>query len=263
MDELLNYPPSRRQLKRRFLDNFQNDRTAAELNSVAHMILEVEDPARVALIGLGYLIGELGACRADLGFASPKDPIFSPVAASYSCTADLPRCEGRSYSNQAYAFRRSWASKMPVTYNEVASHPDLHDCRSKFIAIGSKSLLLQRLAFGQQPLGLISIDFTDKPHIWSAAERSCIAKFSQDFFGPLLSISRHWSLRSASRNAVRRPSDVELEAIRLAAQGLNCNDIAQKMRKSPRTIENQLRNARASLMAASLPELIRKCEIWL
>lgn len=263
MDELLQTPPSRKQLKEIFLDRFRRERRASELNCVAHMILAMDDPAELAAIALDHLIAETDACRADLGFAMPSDPAYAPIAVHYNDSTDPPRCDAASYPNQAYVFRRTWHGAGPVSCDEVASHPYLRDCRSEFTSISSQSILFQRLTFLRRPVGLMCMDFTRNIHVWTDAEQAEIADFSRDFLGPLMGISRHWSVRSGGLDSVRRPSAPELAAIRLAAQGLNCDEIALALGKSPRTIENQLRNARLSLQATNRAELIRKCEVWL
>ncbi|TWI31514.1 helix-turn-helix transcriptional regulator [Paracoccus sulfuroxidans] len=263
MQDLLTTPPSRKQLKEGFLDRFRRDRSASELNCVAHMILVIEDPEELAAVALDHLIENVGVCRVDLGFAQPRDRDYAPIRVHYNRRTDPPRCDEASYPNQAYVFRRAWHGARPVSCDEVALHPFLNDCRNDFTSISSKSILFQRLTYQRRPVGLMCMDFTRDIHAWSDDELGGIAAFSQDFLGPLLAVSRMWSAREGGQAAVRRPSPAELDAIRLAAQGLSCEEIAEALGKSARTIENQLRNARLSLQATNRAELIRKCELWL
>ena len=61
----------------------------------------------------------------------------------------------------------------------------------------------------------------------------------------------------------QKPSESELEAIRLVSKGMSSKQVAEKLEKSVRTIENQLRHARKRLNARNLAELINKCEPWI
>lgn len=263
MRHLLELPPSRKNLKELFLDPFRTEIPKEQLNCVAHMILVLDDPVEVARVALDYLIGGLGNCRGDLGFVMPNDPVYAPVTVSYNSASDPLRCDDAVYSNRAAVLRRSWSQDAPVACDEVASHPYLEDNRSEFLSIESRSILFQRLTFTRLPVGMICLDFTRDAHHWSDAEKNLVAKFSRDFLGPLVGISRYWNTRATEPGCVRRPSDAELDAIRLAAAGLNYAEIGARLGKSARTIENQLRNARVSLQASNRAELVSRCEMWL
>lgn len=55
----------------------------------------------------------------------------------------------------------------------------------------------------------------------------------------------------------------EVEAVRLAAHGLTYAEIAQQLQKSVRTIDNQLRSARAKLGARNQIELVQRSKhLW-
>lgn len=261
--ELLDAPPSRAQLKALFVDRFHRIRPAADVNCVAHMILAMDDPREVARIALNHLTDAMGACRGDMGFARPTDKAYVPIAVHYNAETSPPRCDESFYSNQSQVLRRTWREPRPVVCDDVVSHPYLSDCRQEFLAISSKSILFQKLTFQRRPVGLICLDFTHHTHIWTQREQEIISDFTNDFLGPLMAISRHWNRSGGSAAFIRKPSPPELEAIRLAARGMNCEQIARTLDKSPRTIENQIRNARITLQAANRAELIRKCEIWL
>lgn len=264
MQDLLEAPPSRKRLKEVFLDSQREAFPADVLNCVAHMILVADDPEEVATVALGFLVERLGICRGDLGFLTPDDPVYAPVAVQYSRASDPPRCDSATYRNQAEVFRRTWRQAAPVACDDVASHPLLADSRETFEAIESRSILFQRLAFARRPVGLMCLDTTRRTHVWTDAEKAFIAGFSDTFLGPLTAVSRRWQLGpEGERAALRQPSRAELDAIRLAAQGLSCGEIGAALGKSARTIENQLRSARIALGAANRTQLISKCEIWL
>ncbi len=263
MENFLSHPPSRKLLKKTFLDGFRRDRRPSEMNCVAHMILDMEDPAAVTAVALDYLIDTIQVCRADFGFAAPSDETYTPLLVNYNQSTDPPRCNDARYSNRAAVFRKAWSCRKPVTCDAVDLDPKLRDVREEFTSIESKSILFQQLDFLGRPVGMMCLDFTTHPHVWSASEQEKTFLFAKDFFGPIVMLSKHWSDRSRSLADMRRPSDSELDVIRLVADGLDYHEIAEALGKSPRTVENQLRNARLSLQAANRAELIRKCEVWL
>lgn len=263
MHPFLEKPPRRKQLKESFLDSKKPGLPKDQVNCIAHMILVFDDPVEVARVALDYLIARLGICRADLGFASPADAFYAPAIVSYNDATAPLRCDGAVYSNKAAVLQRTWSQTAPITCDEVVSHPYLSDNRAEFLDIQSKSILFQRLTFDRMPTGMMCLDFTHDVHHWSTPETNLVANFSKDILGPLAGISRYWNARHYDPVAMRKPTEAELEAIRLAAAGLSCAEIGRQLGKSARTIENQLRSARLSLQACNRAELVRKCEMWL
>ncbi|MFC3567895.1 helix-turn-helix domain-containing protein [Paracoccus simplex] len=266
MRELIESPPTRKRLKEIFLDRYQRQQHPAEmLNCVAHMILAIDTSEEMVVVALEYISRRLGVCRGDLGFPTPRDPVYAPIIVHYNTGSDPQRCDGATYRNHSRVFRQAWAQPGPVACNDVASHPLLADCREEFTAIDSRSILFQRLSFAHRAVGMMCLDYTHDPHAWTDADKGFVREFTADFLGPLAGISHHWHGKTAapSNGPARRPSLAELQAIRLAAQGLSCDEIGALLGKSARTVENQLRNARIGLQAANRAELIRKCEVWL
>jgi DNA-binding CsgD family transcriptional regulator len=144
----------------------------------------------------------------------------------------------------------------------VHSNPLLYDSRKKFESIQSKSILFQRLVWDKNPVGMACIDFTHEHHVWTTSEIEFMGVFCETFLGPLLGISHFWH-DPKKYQLIKKPTQSELMAIKLAAKGMSYKQIANELGKSVRTIENQLRSARDTLNAANQAELITKCEIWL
>lgn len=266
MRKLIESPPTRKRLKEIFLDRYQRQQHPPEmLNCVAHMILAIDQPDEMVMVALEYMSRRLGTCRGDLGFPSPRDAIYAPVVVHYNDSTDPLRCDDATYRNHSMVFRQAWGQPGPVVCDDVASHPLLADSRDEFLAIESRSILFQRLSFAHRTVGIMCLDYTHDAHAWTDADKGFVREFTTVFLGPLAGISHHWHGKTGALadGPSRRPSQAELEAIRLAAQGLSCDEIGEVLGKSGRTIENQLRNARIGLQAANRAELIRKCEVWL
>lgn len=262
---MLNYqmePPTKKALKKHFLDANRGLYPQDTLNCAAHLILAIEDPDEMMEIALEFIVQKLAACRADIGFLTPQDATYNPASIYYNKTFDPPDYTGVVFSNQVSVFQRTWRQRAPVVCDNVTSNPMLGDSRKKFESIQSKSILFQRLTWDRQPVGLTCVDFTHEPHVWTSGEIAFMESFAETFLGPLIGISKRWHDPKRSQ-IIKRPTRSELMAIELAAKGLSYKQIADQLGKSVRTIENQLRSARETLNAANQAELISKCEIWL
>lgn len=255
-------PPSKRTLKQYFIDANKSAFPQDTLNCVAHLILDIENPVEMMNIALEFVVKKLDACRADIGFVRPQDSVYKPSSIYYNSMSDPPNCTGTVFSNQHNVFQKTWHQRLAVVCDNVESNPLLYDSRKNFEAIQSKSILFQRLIWDKIPIGMTCIDFTHEHHVWTPTEIEFMGVFCETFLGPLLGISHYWH-NPEKYQSIKKPTQSELMAIRLAAKGLSYKQIADELGKSVRTIENQLRNARFTLNAANQAELMMKCEIWL
>ena len=255
-------PPSTKALKQHFIDGNYQTTHGSMLDCVAHMILAIENPTETVRIALSYLGGRLSTCRADAGFAVPTDREYTPLAEYCSEASRPPSVANFVISNQHEVMQRVWRSRIPVKYEFVETNPQLVEIRSILQAIGSKSMMLQRLVWDKEPIGISCVDHTLCEHEWDEAEVNFMHQFCTQFFAPLAGISNYWH-NPTMHQMFKKPSESELDAIRLAADGLSYKKIAEELNKSIRTIENQLRNARLRLNAANQAELIKKCGPWL
>lgn len=262
MLKYMNEPPSKKAMKEYFIDANRERFSPDTLNCVAHLILSIEIPDEVMNIALDFLVGKFSASRANGGFVAPQDRVYNP--ASIRCSNDLRQGDfgGVVFSNQLKVFKKTWKQSAAVVCEDIHSSPLLADSRKKFEGIQSQSILMQRLTLEGHPVGIACVDFTHKPHAWTAVEISFMESFCEVFLGPLAGISRYWH-DPKKYQTVKKPTHSELAAIRLAAKGNSYKQIASELGKSVRTIENQLRNARDTLDAANQAELISKCEMWL
>ena len=255
-------PPSTKALKQHFIDGNYQTITDSMLDCVAHMILVIENPTETVRIALSYLGSHLDTCRADAGFAVPTDREYTPLAEYCSEDSKPPSVADFVISNQHEVMQRVWRSRIPVKYEYIATNPQLIEVRDILDAINSKSMMLQRLVWDKDPIGITCVDHTLKEHEWDDTEVNFMHQFCTKFFAPLAGISNYWH-NPTMHQMFKKPSESELNAIRLAADGLSYKKIAEELNKSVRTIENQLRNARSRLNATNQAELIKKCEPWL
>lgn len=255
-------PPSSKALKQYFIDGNYSSVNGDMLDCAAHMILAIENPNETVRIALSYMGSHLTACRADAGFATPTDIEYTPLSEYCSETTQPPSVANLVLSNQHEVMQRVWRSRVPVQYEDVSNNPMLEGVRDILLGIKSKSMLMQRLVWDKDPIGISCVDHTVNEHNWTDSEVIFMQQFCTNFFAPLAGISNYWH-NPTLHQMFKKPSESELDAIRLSAEGLSYKKIAEKLNKSVRTIENQLRNARHRLNASNQAELIKKCEPWL
>ena len=255
-------PPSTKTLKKFFIDQNQEIECAGMLDCVAHMIISIESPQDTVKIALEFIGRTLSTCRADAGFATPTDREYSPLSAYSSAASQPPTLDDFVISNQHDSMQHVWQQSSPVIYEDVDNNPLLEGVREPLIKIDCKSMMMQRLVWDGEPIGISCVDHTTHNHAWTDDEVAFMDQFCNSFFAPLAGISNYWHNPSLHQ-MFKKPSESELAAIKLAAQGLSYKQIASKLNKSVRTIDNQLQNARQRLNASNQIELIKKCAPWL
>ncbi|MEO6117456.1 MAG: sigma factor-like helix-turn-helix DNA-binding protein [Methylotenera sp.] len=262
---MLNYkgePPSKKALKEQFIDANANRFSTDVLNSVARMILAIENPEEVINVALEFLMVKLNASRANGGFSKPKDQFYNPIAIKLNKDTNGIALKDFVFSNQLEVFQKTWKHNSPFACSDISNSLLLHDSIEKFDAIGSQSFLMQRFAIDGEPIGIVCVDFTNEQHVWSEEEKGFMNTYTETFLGPIAGISHYWN-KKQKHQSCGKPSSSELAAIRLASKGMSYKEIACNLSKSVRTIENQLRNARLTLSASNQAELINKCQTWL
>ena len=253
--------PSIQSLKEQFIEA-NNSFDNRMLNCAAHMIINIENPKQLVQIALEFLVTELGVCRADAGFATPEHVHYTPITEFRNRDTNPPSIIGLEIPNQHPAMQTIWSSSQSIGINDVIKHEQLGELKSIFLDAACKSMLLQKLVWDNNAIGIVCIDYTQDIHQWKDSEIEYMQIFSTYFFGPLAGISNYW-FNPKLHSMFSKPSESELIAIRLAAQGLTYKEIAARLNKSTRTIENQFRNARNRLNAKNQIELVKKCEHWL
>ena len=255
-------PPSIKDLKSFFIDRNDNKVSSDILDCVARMIISIESPKDTVRIALEFMGRTLNVCRADAGFATPTDTIYTPLSEYSNHDSQAPTLENFTMSNQHPSMQKVWQESTPVKYENVENNPLLEGIREPLVEVECKSMLMQRLLWDGEPIGISCVDHSKYNHQWRDDEVNFMYQFCNQFFAPLAGISNYWHNPSLHQ-MFKKPSKSELQAIRLAAEGLSYKQIADQLGKSVRTIDNQLRDARKRLNVSNQVELIKKCAPWL
>jgi DNA-binding CsgD family transcriptional regulator len=256
-----NEPPSTKVLKKHFVDGNLNSTSRETIDCAAHMILVIENPKETVHVALAHMVNRLNVCRADAGFATPDTENYTPIAEYCSTDTNPPSIVGFVLANQHETMQRVWNSASPVKYEDVENNPQLVLIKNKLASLKCKSMLMQRLVWNEKLIGIACVDHTTSNHIWNQTEVEFMERFCTKFLAPLAAISNYWH-NPKLHHMFQKPSESELEAIRLASKGMSSKQVADELKKSVRTIENQLRHARKRLNSRNLAELIKKCEPW-
>jgi DNA-binding CsgD family transcriptional regulator len=243
-------------LRRRFLDERRRDTPGPLLDCVAHMLLYLDQPDMILEVALSYLVRTLAACRGDAGASAPDLPSYAPTAVYLDPRRDAPTMLGASISNKHPILQLVWHTNGPVRFEHVEQNPVIGDLREAFINLRSRSMLARRLEHSNITLGLICLDHTEESHIWLPHELALVDDLCQEFLAPIFAYSLRLSKRLPFvRRRVLTPA--ELEVVRLASEGLTYSEIAATLKKSIRTVDNQLRSAREKLGARNQIDLVR------
>ncbi len=211
--------PDLRTLRHRFLDERRHNTPGPLLDCVAHMLLYIDQPDALLEIGLSYLVRTLGVCRGDAGISAPYLTLYTPTAVYLDPRREAPTMLGISIPNKHPLLQLIWHTTGPVRFEQVEQNPVIGDLREAFI------------------------------NVWQLGELALIDDFCQDFLAPILAYSLRLSKRLPQVRNANALTSAELEAVRLATEGLTYGEIAARLNKSVRTVDNQLRRAREKLAA--------------
>ena len=257
-----NEPPTTKALKEYFVDGKLKNTSPETIDCAAHMILVIESPKETVHVALAHMVNRLKVCRADAGFSTSDAEGYTPIAEYCSEDTNPPSIVGCVLPNQHDCMQRVWNSPHPIKYEDVDNHPQLALVKQSFLSLKCKSMLMKRLEWNESLIGIACVDHTIHTHFWNEIEVEFMERFCNIFLAPLAAISNYWH-NPKLHHLFQRPSESELEAIRLISKGMSSRQIAIELNKSARTIENQLHHARKRLDAHTLAELVSKCEPWI
>jgi DNA-binding CsgD family transcriptional regulator len=241
-------------LKVTLLDQKRGVAPASMLDCAAHMLLCFDEPEAMYSAALRFMLERFGASRVDFGFGTPDKPVYVPSAVELVPGLDIPTFED-AFPNQIWPVQQVWQSRGPV-YQSLEACPGIE---KYWDALGSKSKLARRLEVDDQIFGLVCIDDTDAVREWDAADLGYFDQFITEFFSPIVRAQ----VRLEKPLILAQLSAAEISAVRLAAAGLTYKEVAQRLGKSPNTVDNQLRSARAKLNVRNQVELAQACLKWL
>jgi DNA-binding CsgD family transcriptional regulator len=253
-----------RELRHTLLDAQRKDAPPDMLDCAAHMLLYLDEPDAVHEIGLTHLLRTFDATRTDLGYATPESREYVPSAIQVvpNSNALVKLSEGFSLPNLDPGIQIVWNANHPV-FIDVERDPIVAQIRPVMREeLRVRTKLARRLDVDGQAFGIVCIDQTEESRIWSERDHQYLERFVTKFLAPIL----HHSLmqRPVVVQATQlNPTEAELEVLQLAAMGLSYKEIANRLGKSPRTVDNQLRSLREKLGVHNQVELIRACAPWL
>lgn len=261
-------PPSETALldfRRKLLDAHRKEVPSVMLDCAAHMLLYLDQPEIVHEIGLTHLLRTFNATRTDLGYGTPEALEYTPHAIQVvpNSNALVNLDAGFRLPNLDPGIQIVWNANHPV-FIDVERDPIVAQIRPIMREeLRVRTKLARRLDVDGQAFGIVCIDQTEESRVWNEQDHLYLERFVTHFLAPIL----HHSLMQQSVltqvSSLIKPTEAELEVVQLAAMGLSYKEIANRLGKSPRTVDNQLRNLREKLGVHNQVELIRACTPWL
>jgi DNA-binding CsgD family transcriptional regulator len=239
-------------LRRTLLDARRGKAPSAMLDCGAHMLLYFDNPSMMLRIGLQHLLERFAATRADLGFGSANDLKYQACAVQTQADCDIPDVLGFALPNRDHAIQSVWHSKRTV-YFDIRRDAVAKGLLPTLERLRTRVKMARRLEYGNRSFGIVCIDHTEEYRCWSEDDLVYLDQFILDFLSPLLAESR------SSQAEVRPLTAAERSVARLAVRGLSYKEIAAELRKSPYTVDNQLRQIREKLGVRNRVELVRAC----
>ncbi|MEM9711623.1 MAG: helix-turn-helix transcriptional regulator [Actinomycetota bacterium] len=239
---------------RRRLDEPDGDAAYAERDRdrAARLLLHVDDPVRVLDLGLRHLVREVGAARGDAGLLDVTDGRYVPAAIVADPDGEA-LIRSTPLPNDHPVLRAAWACDGPVAFDDVGRDGRLGSLRPVFAELGATAMVARRISVGPIGLGLLCVDEVEGRRRWDHRTVARIDDFVRRWLAPVLLAS----LLSADRSPL---TAAERRAVAELARGHTYAEIARRLGKSERTIDNQLRSARRKLGARNGVELVKAFE---
>jgi DNA-binding CsgD family transcriptional regulator len=236
-------------LRKTILDAQRGSAAPAMLDCAAHMLLYFDQPDVMRQIALQHLLERFDATRADLGFASPLDPFYCASSVEQRTDCRVPDVLGTKVPNQSLGVQTIWRSRTSL-YFDVANEPACHSLRPLLERAGTRAKMARRVEHADRGFALICVDHTEERRLWGDRDLAYFDIFVDRFLAPIIAETR-----------LHRPrlTKAEREVVELAARGFSYKEIALTLRKSPNTVDNQLRTLREKFGVRNQIELVRAC----
>ncbi len=240
-------------LRRTIIDGQRNAVPPAMLDCGAHMLLYFREPEMMQQIGFQHLMERFAATRIDLGFGSPNESKYLICAGHRRSDCNVPDMRGVTWPNQDRSLQSVWQSERTV-YLDVRRDSILSEVRPALESVRTRVKMARRLEYGNRSFGMICIDQTEEHRQWNDNDLTYLDQFVLGFLSPMMALSRV----SQSQNR-RSLTPAERAVVRLAALGMSYKEIAAELRKSPNTVDNQLRKICKKFGVRNQIELVHAC----
>ncbi len=239
--------------QRQFLDAGRQTTPRPMLDVAAHLLFYLSEPETLHQLALEHLLQHFGADRTDLGFSTAQEDTYAP---QHDCrvSTDIPTVRKVAFPNHDPGVQVVWQSPQGVVL-DVNCDPIVKNIRPYMLEVlGMHAKLAHRLEYGGQVFGMVCVDQVAGPRHWQEAERLYLHEFLRLVLSPLLVAGQ--SLQDCDLTVVEL-TPVERQLLELLGLGLTTKEMAQRLNKSPNTVENQLATLRHKFKVRNKIELLR------
>lgn len=209
------------------------------------------DPDRILESALDSMRALLGANRADGGFVRGPGDSYRPRRVVTDGSTPAVFFE---LSTDDELITRVLATDRAFSVGDVLA--DISDCstRSMLAETDTHAIVVRRLERNGDAFGLICLDWVGAARTATADELDLVDLFVSAVLSPVLAMARTVTLHEEPP-ALPELSAAELDAVRLAGEGLSYHHIALALDKSVNTVSHQLASARRKVGARNTAEL--------
>lgn len=254
-------------LRSQLIDSQRQELSRQMLAYGSAMLCYLDQPEEFLKLGIEFLVSELRVCRGDGALLSPDDEIYRPLSWWTSPGSGAPDAKGFVLRNDLPCQQVLWRAKSAIAVGDFANDPRMdRELQAVLLPLRTKAILVKSLSFRGEPLGIICVDRTDEPRMWSSAQIEIIESFCKNILEP---ICYHGLQAQAERDfdegkiALDNLNDVELETVKRLAGGLSVSAIASDLQVSVHTVRSRVLSARTKLGARNAVEMVARCAPFL
>lgn len=234
----------------------------------AHLLLYLDEPAQLLTVVLDWLTDRLSADRADAGLINFGSHGYQPAKECIRPEfAAMPSVIGTKFDLADPTLELSMASPVPVVFDDVET-----DWRVSMLMrrqLGDAGVR-RKLTMALRPLGrtvgLVCVDRGAGAPSWSPTAVETFEAVVEQILNPILRpITEGSEISLPVPNVSNVPNlapqvvaltSAEKRVAQLVLSGCSYKEIANRLGRSPSTIDHQLRGLREKLAVNSTPKLI-------
>ena len=229
----------------------------------AHLLVYLDDARVCWQIATRWLLDKLGAARVDGGWGNPDAPLYAPGQNETLCASEyVSTLKGVMVENSEPGVMAVWQSKKPVIFRELSSEAGFSaDLRKALVQRGTSTKIAVSLHSDAGPFAIIGADRFEEEREWDTLDYEILSCVSSQVLAPVLRTAFDLERRVAAGAVLRtipHLSNAEYQVALLTSQGLSYKEIARSLRKSPFTIDHQLRSIRGKLGVVSHAKLVSR-----
>ncbi|MEO1133229.1 MAG: GAF domain-containing protein, partial [Cyanobacteria bacterium J06639_1] len=225
-----------RDLRSQLIDSKRQELSRQMLAYGSAMLCYLDQPEEFLKLGIEFLVTELRVCRGDSALLSPDDEIYKPLAWWTNPASGAPDAKGFTLRNDLHCQQLLWRTKTAIAVADFANDPRLDDPLKEALSpLRTQAILVKSLSYRDEPLGIICVDRTDEPRMWSSEQIEILESFCKNILEPICFYGLQAKAerdRDEGLINIASLNEGELEAVKMIADGMSVGAIASDLHVS-------------------------------